>query len=67
MKTSKDIEAYIYIVKYRGDEEYYVDITGIDDEIISMAAAAIIEDQRLTDAIEVAERYWEDYGGRNKN
>lgn len=67
MKTSRKIKAYIQITRYEGEGDYYLKTLGEDDEITIMCASALIDDQRLTNAIEVAEEFFNEFGGRIQN
>ena len=61
------VESYVYIYKLKGDESYYYQIEGPDDDIIEMTAAAITEDARLQQATEVADQFFNEFGTRSKN
>ena len=62
-----NIEAFVFISKYKGDDNYYLNVKGPDDHIIAMTASAITEDARLQQAIEVAEEFFHNFGMRSKN
>ncbi len=64
---SQKVESYVYIYKLEGDENYYYQIKGPDDDIIEMTAAAITSDNRLALAMDVADEFFNDFGGRNQN
>ena len=63
----REPEAYVYIVKYKDDDRYYLSIEGDDDTITLMVATGAIHDQRLSDAAEVAMKYFDNYGGQSRN
>ena len=44
----REPEAYVYIVKYKDDDRYYLSIEGDDDTITLMMATGAIHDQRLS-------------------
>jgi hypothetical protein len=64
---SQKVESYVYIYKLKGDDGYYYQIEGPDDDIIQMTAAALTQDNRLTMAMDVADEFFNDFGGRNQN
>jgi hypothetical protein len=61
------VECYVKILKEEGEDLYRMTVLGDDDQLIAMIAYLLINDERGSRALDVANEYFNDLGTKNKN